>query len=78
MSNYRPISLLMSFSKIFEKLIYARIYQHLVDSNILADEQYGFRINSTVKATTHKLLKAILNALNNKKKNSWWYILLLT
>ena len=64
MSNYRPLSLLTSFSKIFEKLIYARIF----DSNILADEQYGFRINSTVKATTHKLLNAILNALNNKKK----------
>jgi hypothetical protein len=64
MSNYRPLSLLTSFSKIFEKLIYVRIF----DSNILADEQYGFRINSTVKATTHKLLNAILNALKNKKK----------
>ena len=67
MSNYRPISLITSFSKIFEKLIYARIYQHLVGSNILADEQYGFRINSTVKATTHKLLNVILNAINKKK-----------
>jgi hypothetical protein len=57
MSNYRPISLITSFPKIFEKLIYARICQHLVDSNILADEKYGFRINSSVKATTHNYLR---------------------
>jgi hypothetical protein len=30
MSNFRPISLLISFSKIFEKNIYTRIYAHVV------------------------------------------------
>ena len=41
--------LLMSLSKIFEKLMYTKIFQHLIDNNILVDEQYGFRINfSTV------------------------------
>jgi len=35
-------SLLTSLSKIFEKLINTRIVQHLIDSNILVDEQYGF------------------------------------
>jgi len=72
MSNYRPISLLMSSSKILEKLIYARIYQHLVDNNILIDEQYGCRINSSIVTATHKLPNAIFNAFNNKKL---WYIL---
>jgi hypothetical protein len=71
MSNYRPISLLMSSSKIHEKLIYARLYQHLVDNNTLIDEQYGFRINSIVTAT-HKLPNAIFIAFNNKHL---WYIL---
>jgi hypothetical protein len=28
-SNYRLISLLTSFSKVFEKLIYARLYKHV-------------------------------------------------
>ena len=50
-----------------------RIYQHLVDDNIV-DKQYGFRINSSTVKATLKLLRTILNALNNKK-NSWWYIL---
>jgi Notch-like protein len=66
MSNYRPISLLKSFSKIFKKLIYARIYQHLIDNNVLVDEQYGFRVNSSTVKATHKLLNTIVTALNNR------------
>jgi hypothetical protein len=42
-SNYRPISLLSSFSKIIEKIIYRRLYDHLNTNNILVDEQFGFR-----------------------------------
>jgi Notch-like protein len=38
MFNYRPISLLTSFLKIFEKVIYARLYQHLIDKKILVEE----------------------------------------
>lgn len=41
-SNYRPISLLTSFSKIIEKLIYARFITHIEANNLLVHEQYGF------------------------------------
>jgi hypothetical protein len=34
-SNYRPIYLLTSFSKVFEKLIYNRLYTHFEMKNIL-------------------------------------------
>jgi hypothetical protein len=55
-SNYRPISLLISFSKIVGKIIYMRLYKHLVTHNILVREQYGFRDNSsTQKASFHVL-----------------------
>jgi hypothetical protein len=67
MPNYRTVSLLTSFSKIFEKLIYVRIYEHLVGNNISVDEQYVFRINSSTVIATHKVLNAVLNQLNNKK-----------
>jgi hypothetical protein len=41
-ANYRPISLLTSFPKIFEKIIYERLLQHIKDNNILLEEQFGF------------------------------------
>jgi fructose-1,6-bisphosphatase/inositol monophosphatase family enzyme len=43
LSNYRPVSLLTALSKVFEKVIYARLYQHLNNHNILVNEQFGFR-----------------------------------
>jgi Notch-like protein len=43
MANYRPISLLTSFYKVFEKMIYERLLQHIKDNNILAEEQFGCR-----------------------------------
>ena len=41
--NYRPISILPSFSKILEKAFYNRLYSYLTESNILCSNQYGFR-----------------------------------
>ena len=65
MSSYRPISILTSFSKIFQKVMHTRLLQHLTDHNILVKEQYGFRTNLTTDNATHHLTNEILNALNN-------------
>jgi hypothetical protein len=45
-SNCRPISILTASSQIFE-VIYTRLYKHLVNNNILANEQFGFKANSS-------------------------------
>ena len=34
-SNYRPVSILPAFSKVFEKVIYNRLLQHLNENSIL-------------------------------------------
>jgi hypothetical protein len=50
-SNYRPISVLPSFSKIFEKGIFNRLLTYVSDNNILDADQYGFR-NSVLQKLT--------------------------
>ena len=60
--NYRPISLLPIFSKIFEKLIFNAIYNHLQINNLLASQQSGFRpVDSCVSqllSITHEIFHA--------------------
>ena len=41
--NYRPISLLPTFGKIFERIIFDEIYQHLCENGLLVQQQSGFR-----------------------------------
>jgi Notch-like protein len=68
-SNYRPISLLTSFSKVFEKAIYIRFTKYLLNNNILSESQYGFRKGFTTENAIFKLIKEILNSQNNKTKS---------
>ena len=42
-NNYRPISLLLTMSKVLEKVVYVRTYNFLEKNNILFNSQYGFR-----------------------------------
>ena len=42
LTNYRPISILTCFSKIFEKLIYSRLISFFQKNSVLHDSQYGF------------------------------------
>jgi potassium voltage-gated channel Eag-related subfamily H protein 8 len=53
-TNYRPISILPAFSKVFEKVITNRLDSFLSKYNILFDKQFGFRKN-------HSTAMAILN-----------------
>ena len=41
-SNYRPISILSVFSKIFEKLMHQRLYKFLELFEVLYPLQFGF------------------------------------
>jgi len=65
-SNYRPVSFLTSFSKIFEMVMQKRILKHLTNYNILSTEQFGFRLGLRTDNATYKLTTEILNAMNNK------------
>ena len=42
-SNYRPILLLITISKVLEKIMYKRIYDFLTQQNLISHSQHGFR-----------------------------------
>jgi hypothetical protein len=65
-SNYRPISLLPAYSKVFEKVLYVRMYQHLINNDILFDHQFGFRPKSSTTEATFSLINEIPETLNKK------------
>jgi hypothetical protein len=58
-SNYRPISILTSFSNIFEKMMYNRLYTHPELHNILAREQFGFRMHHSTEQATFSLIDCL-------------------
>ena len=43
MKNYRPISLIPICGKMFEKIIFEEICEHLTMNKLLSDKQSGFR-----------------------------------
>jgi hypothetical protein len=50
-NNYRPVSLLPTLSKVFEKIMYNRVLDFLNEMKILFDLQFGFRkLHSTYMA----------------------------
>ena len=67
MENYRPVSTLPIFAKIFEKLIHSRLYSFFNSQNIISENQFGFRKgHSTSFALNHSVDK-IEKALDHKK-----------
>ena len=64
-SNYRPISLLSTFSKILERLMYNRILDFLNKHKILNKYQFGFRTNHSTYMALIILLENIMKALEN-------------
>src|SRR6188768_3865486 len=67
-SNYRPISLLSVFSKVFEKIVAKRIISFLSKYAIISDNQFGFRPNHS---TTTALLSTIDEIYNSIDDNNF-------
>jgi hypothetical protein len=59
-------SALSSFSKVSERQIFNRLYEHININNILAINQYGFQPNSSTEKVSYKLIDEILKSMNNK------------
>jgi hypothetical protein len=65
-TNYRPMPLLTSLSKVFEKASYMRLTEYFNTNKLLVGNQFGFRKSVATEYAIFKLTNEILTALNNK------------
>ena len=65
-NNYRPISLLLTISKLLEKLIYCRTYKFLNGNGIIYNSQYGFRTNHSCE---HAITELVGEIVKNQSLN---------
>ena len=68
LGNYRPISLLSTFSKLIEKAAKNRIVNFLDNKNFFSNFQFGFREKRSTEDALHTLLGDVYENLNKNKR----------
>ena len=67
LNNYRPISILSSINKIFEKIIYSRLTKYIDKFQLLYKYQYGFRKNHSTDHALTELVDQIRFSIDKKQ-----------
>ncbi len=65
--NYRPISILPIFNKIFEKLMYSRVSDFITKHNILFPHQFGFQKHKSTSMAILDVCSKLVDAIENRK-----------
>ena len=68
--NYRPVSTLPIFGKLFEKIIYSRIYSFALSQNIINANQFGFRKSHSTSHAINYSVKIIEDIVKDHCKGS--------
>ena len=66
-SNYRPISLLPSISKIFEYVLSKQLITYVKTNNLPCPQQFDFRPAHSTELVALKLINNIISGLNDHK-----------
>ena len=66
-SNYRPISLLSIFSKIYEKCMHSRLYSFFTKYDLIFSRQFGFRHKYSTGHALLSLIELIKHHIENDK-----------
>jgi sarcosine oxidase/L-pipecolate oxidase len=65
MSNYRPITVLPTLSKILEHFVHTQIYNYLTENKILTSDQFGFRPKLSTSTALAFFIDNILENADN-------------
>uniref|UniRef100_A0A1B6KEM6 Reverse transcriptase domain-containing protein n=1 Tax=Graphocephala atropunctata TaxID=36148 RepID=A0A1B6KEM6_9HEMI len=63
--NYRPISLISTFSKIYEKIVLDRLLSYLEQNNLMTNQQHGFLKGRSTTTALIQLTEYIIDQLDN-------------
>lgn len=66
-NNYRPISLLPTISKVFERVVHTQLFQYFSDNNLFYNHQYGFRKDYSTETAVLELVDRIHADLDERK-----------
>ena len=75
--NYRPISLLLTISKILEKIIYKRTYNFLDENGQLYSSQYGFSSKHSCENAISELIGHVVKGHDHKEHTAAIFLDLL-
>ena len=74
LTNYRPITLLPTLLKIFERAISTQLYSFFITNNILCEQQYGFRAGHSTELAATKLIDHTYEQMDQQKTPGHIYI----
>ena len=61
LNNYRPISVLPTVARVFERMIYGQVYDYFTSNKLLGNQQFGFRtLHSTALALSKSLYRQLV------------------
>ena len=66
LQNYRPISILPSVSKVFEKLMHCQISKYFNDSQLHFPGQYGFRSFHSTELAVLEIVERVITQMDKK------------
>jgi len=64
LENYRPISILPTISKVFEKALFNQIHQHFKDNQLYFSNQYGFRESHSTEQAVLEIVDRVTLEMN--------------
>ena len=66
-SNYRPISLLPSLSKVYEHVVFEQLFNYMEVNSLFYKDQYGFRPGHSTELASSRFVNELVQNMDNFK-----------